>query len=71
MDTNLKVAFFLSQAVAKAWIAAGRGGKIIQVASMLSFQGGVRVPSYTASKSGLAGLTKASRQRVGAQGDQT
>ena len=59
MDTNLKVAFFLSQAVAKAWIGAGRGGKIIQVASMLSFQGGVRVPSYTASKSGLAGLTKA------------
>jgi 2-deoxy-D-gluconate 3-dehydrogenase len=59
MDTNLKVAFFLSQAAARAWIAAGRGGKIIQVASMLSFQGGVRVPSYTASKSGLAGLTKA------------
>jgi 2-deoxy-D-gluconate 3-dehydrogenase len=59
MDTNLKVAFFLSQAFAKGWIEAGRGGKIIQVASMLSFQGGVRVPSYTASKSGLAGLTKA------------
>jgi 2-deoxy-D-gluconate 3-dehydrogenase len=59
MDTNLKVAFFLSQAAAKGWIAAGRTGKIIQVASMLSFQGGVRVPSYTASKSGLAGLTKA------------
>jgi 2-deoxy-D-gluconate 3-dehydrogenase len=59
MDTNLKVAFFLSQAAAKAWLAAGCGGKIIQVASMLSFQGGVRVPSYTASKSGLAGLTKA------------
>jgi 2-deoxy-D-gluconate 3-dehydrogenase len=59
MDTNLKVAFFLSQAAAKGWIAAERGGKIIQVASMLSFQGGLRVPSYTASKSGLAGLTKA------------
>jgi 2-deoxy-D-gluconate 3-dehydrogenase len=59
MDTNLKTAFFLSQAVAKRWIAEGRGGKIIQVASMLSFQGGLRVPSYTASKSGLAGLTKA------------
>jgi 2-deoxy-D-gluconate 3-dehydrogenase len=59
MDTNLKVAFFLSQAIAKVWIARGRGGKIIQVASMLSFQGGVRVPSYTASKSGMAGLTKA------------
>ena len=59
MDTNLKVAFFLSQAVARQWVDAGRGGKIIQVASMLSFQGGLRVPSYTASKSGLAGLTKA------------
>ncbi|MET0274048.1 MAG: 2-dehydro-3-deoxy-D-gluconate 5-dehydrogenase KduD [Phenylobacterium sp.] len=59
MDTNLKSTFFLSQAVAKAWVEAGRGGKIINVASMLSFQGGVRVPSYTASKSGLAGLTKA------------
>jgi 2-deoxy-D-gluconate 3-dehydrogenase len=59
MDVNLKVAFFLSQAAARAWIAAGRGGKIIQVASMLSFQGGLRVPSYAASKSGLAGLTKA------------
>ena len=59
MDVNLKVAFFLSQAVAKTWVAAGRGGKIVQVASMLSFQGGLRVPSYAASKSGLAGLTKA------------
>ncbi len=59
MDVNLKVAFFLSQAAARAWIGAGRGGKIIQVASMLSFQGGLRVPSYAASKSGLAGLTKA------------
>ena len=58
MDTNLKTAFFLSQAVAKRWVGEGRGGKIIQVASMLSFQGGVRVPSYTASKSGLAGLTR-------------
>ena len=59
MDTNLKTAFFLSQAVARTWIAAGRGGKIIHIASMLSFQGGLRVPSYAASKSGLAGLTKA------------
>jgi 2-dehydro-3-deoxy-D-gluconate 5-dehydrogenase len=58
MDTNLKVAFFLSQAVARRWVAEGRGGKIINIVSMLSFQGGLRVPSYTASKSGLAGLTK-------------
>ena len=59
IDTNLKSVFFLSQAIARRWVAANRGGKIINVASMLSFQGGVRVPSYTASKSGLAGLTRA------------
>lgn len=58
MDTNLKTVFFLSQAVAKRWVADGRGGKIINIVSLLSFQGGIRVPSYTASKSGLAGLTK-------------
>ncbi|AJR06642.1 2-deoxy-D-gluconate 3-dehydrogenase [Photobacterium gaetbulicola] len=58
MDINLKTAFFLSQAVAKKFIAQGSGGKIINIASMLSFQGGIRVPSYTASKSGIAGLTK-------------
>jgi 2-deoxy-D-gluconate 3-dehydrogenase len=58
MDVNLKSVFFLSQAVARRWIAEGRGGKIINTASMLSFQGGIRVPSYTASKSGIAGLTK-------------
>ncbi len=57
IDTNLKSAFFLCQAVGRHMIAQG-GGKIINVASMLSFQGGVRVPSYTASKSGLAGLTR-------------
>jgi len=59
MDTNLKVGFFLSQSVARRWVSEGARGKIINVASMLSFQGGVRVPSYTASKSGMAGLTKA------------
>jgi 2-deoxy-D-gluconate 3-dehydrogenase len=58
MDVNLKSVFFLSQAVARRWIAEGRGGKIINTASMLSFQGGIRVPSYTASKSGIAGLTR-------------
>jgi 2-deoxy-D-gluconate 3-dehydrogenase len=59
VDTNLRTAFFLSQAAARQMIAAGCGGRIINVASMLSFQGGIRVASYTASKSGLAGLTKA------------
>lgn len=58
MDTNLKTVFFLTQALARRWIGAGRGGKVINVCSMLSFQGGIRVPSYTASKSGLAGLTR-------------
>ena len=58
MDTNLKVPFFLAQAAAKSMVANGRGGKIINVASLLSFQGGVRVASYTASKSGLAGITR-------------
>ena len=58
MNVNLKVLFFLSQATAKRMIADHRGGKIINTASMLSYQGGIRVPSYTASKSGVAGLTK-------------
>lgn len=55
---NLKAAFFLSQAVARRMVAQG-GGKIINIASMLSFQGGVIVPSYTAAKSGIAGITRA------------
>ena len=62
VDTNLKSVFFLSQAAGRHMIAnreaTGRRGKIINIASMLSFQGGIRVPSYTASKSGVAGLTK-------------
>jgi 2-deoxy-D-gluconate 3-dehydrogenase len=58
IDVNLKSVFFLCQAVAREMIGRGRGGKIINIASMLSFQGGIRVASYTASKSGVAGLTK-------------
>lgn len=58
LDVNLKTPFFLAQAVAKKFIAQGSGGKIINIASMLSFQGGIRVVSYTASKSGIAGVTK-------------
>lgn len=57
MNVNLKSLFFLSQAAARR-MAQKRSGKIINIASMLSFQGGVRVASYTASKSGVAGLTK-------------
>jgi 2-deoxy-D-gluconate 3-dehydrogenase len=58
MDVNLKACFFMSQALARHVLAAGHRGKIINVASMLSFQGGIRVASYTASKSGVAGLTR-------------
>jgi len=57
MDVNLKSAFFLCQAAGRHFVAKGHG-KIINIASMLSFQGGIRVPSYTASKSGLAGITR-------------
>jgi 2-deoxy-D-gluconate 3-dehydrogenase len=57
LDVNLKSAFFLTQAVGRHMLQAGRG-KVINIASMLSFQGGIRVASYTASKSGLAGLTR-------------
>jgi 2-deoxy-D-gluconate 3-dehydrogenase len=57
MDINVKVAFFLSQAVARQFIRQDAGGKIINVALMFSFQGSIRVPSYTASKSGVKGIT--------------
>lgn len=59
MNVNSKTLFFLSQAVARQFIAQGSGGKIINIASMLSFQGGIRVPSYTASKSAVMGITRA------------
>jgi len=59
IDLNLKSGFFFSQAVARQFIAQGTGGKIVNVASMLSFQGGIRVPSYTCSKSGVMGMTRA------------
>jgi 2-dehydro-3-deoxy-D-gluconate 5-dehydrogenase len=57
MNVNLKTVFFLSQAAARVMLKQGTG-KIINIASLLSFQGGIRIPSYTASKSGLAGLTR-------------
>ncbi|NCA66990.1 MAG: 2-dehydro-3-deoxy-D-gluconate 5-dehydrogenase KduD [Clostridia bacterium] len=57
MNVNLKTLFFLSQAVANEYVKQNSGGKIINVASMLSFQGGIRVPSYTSSKSAVKGLT--------------
>lgn len=57
IDTNLKSVFFLAQAAGRHMIRQGYG-KIVNIASMLTFQGGIRVPSYTASKSGIGGLTK-------------
>ena len=59
MDINIRAVFYFSQAVARQFIKQGNGGKIINTASMLSYQGGIRVPSYTASKSGVKGLTMA------------
>lgn len=57
MNVNCRTLFFLSQAAARQFIQQGEGGKIISVASMLSYQGGIRVPSYTASKSAVKGIT--------------
>lgn len=58
MDVNLRSLFLLSQAATEIFIQQGTGGKIINIASMLSYQGGILVPSYTASKSAVLGLTK-------------
>ena len=69
IDTNLKSLFFLSQAAARVMVAQGRG-KIINIASLLSFQGGVRVPSYAAAKSGVAGVTRAMANELAAKGVQ-
>jgi len=66
MNINLRTLFFLSQAVGKQMIKQGRGGKIVNTASMLSFQGGIFVPSYTASKSAVTGLTRLLANELGA-----
>jgi len=58
MDVNLKAMFFLCQAFARAAFAREAGGAIVNVASLLSLQGGIRVASYTAAKHGVAGITK-------------
>ena len=68
MNINIRTLFFLSQAVGKEMIAQGRGGKIVNTASMLSFQGGILVPSYTASKSAVMGLTKLLANELGEHG---
>ncbi|PZX14502.1 2-deoxy-D-gluconate 3-dehydrogenase [Palleronia aestuarii] len=58
MDVNLKAVFLLCRGFGRAAIARGARGRIVNIASLLSFQGGIRVPSYTAAKHGVAGLTK-------------
>lgn len=59
IEVNQRMVFFLCQTFAKGWIRDEKGGKIINICSMLSFQGGIRVPAYAASKSAVMGLTKA------------
>lgn len=69
IDTNLKTLFFLSQAAARGMVAQG-SGKIINIASLLTFQGGIRVPSYAAAKSGVGGVTKAMANELAPHGVQ-
>ncbi|MYL98646.1 2-dehydro-3-deoxy-D-gluconate 5-dehydrogenase KduD [Novosphingobium sp. FGD1] len=74
MDTNLKTLFFLSQAAAKGMIERAQDGqscgKIVNIASLLTFQGGIRVPSYAAAKSGVGGVTKAMANELAPSGVQ-
>jgi len=58
LEINLSSVFRLSQRLAREWVAQKRPGKVIHIASVLTFQGGIRVASYTAAKSALGGLTK-------------
>ena len=68
MEVNLNSLFRLSQAIVKQWLAQKRRGKIIHIASMMSFQGGIRIGSYPAAKSGLAGLTRMMANELAASG---
>lgn len=68
LQVNLSSQFVLSREVGQAMIQRGAGGKIIFTASLLSFQGGINVPGYTAAKSGIAGLTKALSNEWAAHG---
>lgn len=74
IDTNLKSLFFLSQAAARVMVPHikenGGSGKIINIASLLTFQGGIRVPSYAAAKSGVGGVTKAMANELAPSGVQ-
>lgn len=68
IEVNLKAVFFLCQAFARSAFARGAGGSIINIASLMSFQGGVRIASYTSSKSGVAGMTKLMANEWAAKG---
>ncbi len=70
INVNQNALFFLSQAIAGHMVQYGRRGKIINIASMLTFQGGIRVPSYTASKSAVAGITRAMANELSLNGIQ-
>ena len=65
IEVNLSSVFRLSKLAGKQMIENGRGGKIVNIASLLSFQGGITVPAYAASKGGVAQLNKGARKRVG------
>ena len=65
---NLSSAFYLSQAAARHFVEEGRGGKIVNTASVLSYQGGIVVPSYSAAKAGIANLTQALANEWGSMG---
>lgn len=67
IQVNLKAVFLLSQAAGRVMVAAGRG-KIINIASLLAMQGGIRIPAYTAAKSGVAGLTRLMANELAAEG---
>jgi 2-deoxy-D-gluconate 3-dehydrogenase len=68
IETNLTSVFRLARAAGRFMLSSGRGGKIINVASILSFQGGITVPAYAAAKGGLAQLTKALSNEWAAKG---
>jgi 2-deoxy-D-gluconate 3-dehydrogenase len=67
-DVNLRSPYLLSQKIARGMVHAGRAGRIINVASLLSFQGGFRVAAYAASKHGIVGLTRAMANELAAHG---
>ena len=68
LDVNLRSLFLLSQAAARCMVAYRRQGRIINVASVLALQGGIRVAAYTAAKHGVAGLTRAMANELASAG---